>query len=62
MSNSLSSDATAIRRLLTVTDRQVEALAELLIDCVDGGASVMLHAPPVQTLPIGSSVLRWSST
>lgn len=34
-----------IRRLLTVTDTEVQALAELLIDCVDGGASVSFMHP-----------------
>jgi GNAT superfamily N-acetyltransferase len=45
MSNSLSADASTIRRLLTVTDQQAQALAELLIDCVDGGASVSFMQP-----------------
>ncbi len=35
----------AIRRLLTVTEPQVHGLAELLIDCVDGGASVNFMHP-----------------
>jgi len=38
MPNSLFADAHSIRRLLSVTDEQVRALAELVIDCVDGGA------------------------
>src|SRR6185503_9071485 len=36
---------TVIRRLLAVDDDQVEGLAELLIDCVDGGASVSFMHP-----------------
>lgn len=35
----------SIRRLVTVSDTQVQALAELLIDCVDGGASVSFMHP-----------------
>jgi GNAT superfamily N-acetyltransferase len=34
-----------IRRLLSVGDDQVAGLAELLIDCVDGGASVSFMHP-----------------
>ena len=34
-----------IRALDTVTDAQVAALADLLIDCVDGGASVSFMHP-----------------
>ena len=35
----------SIRRLETVTESQLQALAELLIDCVDGGASVSFMHP-----------------
>jgi len=35
----------AIRRLRSVDDAQIEALAELLIDCIDGGASVSFMHP-----------------
>ena len=47
MSNALAAGANTntIRRLLTVTDQQVQELAELLIDCVDGGASVSFMLP-----------------
>jgi GNAT superfamily N-acetyltransferase len=55
MSNSLSTDANTIRRLLTVTDEQVGALAELLIDCVDGGASVSFMHP----LPLTKATEFW---
>jgi GNAT superfamily N-acetyltransferase len=34
-----------IQRLLTITEAQVQGLAELLIDCVDGGASVSFMQP-----------------
>ena len=34
-----------IRRLTTVNDHDLQALAELLIDCVDGGASVSFMHP-----------------
>ena len=34
-----------IRRLTKVTDYEMQALAELLIDCVDGGASVSFMHP-----------------
>ncbi len=37
--------AHSIRVLPTLTDPQVQALAELLIDCVDGGASVSFMYP-----------------
>jgi GNAT superfamily N-acetyltransferase len=35
----------AIRRLQAVDDAQIEALADLLIDCVDGGAGVSFMHP-----------------
>jgi GNAT superfamily N-acetyltransferase len=35
----------AVRRLTAVSDAQVRQLAELLIDCVDGGASVSFMQP-----------------
>ena len=34
-----------IRRLLTPTDAEIQGLAEVLIDCVDGGASVSFMRP-----------------
>ena len=34
-----------VRRLVNVTDAQVQSLTELLIDCVDGGASVSFLLP-----------------
>jgi GNAT superfamily N-acetyltransferase len=40
-----TSPGIAIRRLHTVDDAQVEALADLLIDCIDGGAGVSFMHP-----------------
>jgi GNAT superfamily N-acetyltransferase len=40
-----TSPGMAIRRLQSVDDAQIEALADLLIDCVDGGASVSFMHP-----------------
>jgi GNAT superfamily N-acetyltransferase len=37
--------APAIRRLASVNEGQLQALADLLIDCVDGGASVSFMSP-----------------
>lgn len=48
-------DAPSIRRLLTVTDAQVQALAELLVDSVDGGASVSFMHP----LPMARAQAFW---
>ena len=44
-----------IRRLTTVTDDQIRQLAELLIDCVDGGESSSLMLP----LPMARAVEFW---
>lgn len=35
----------AVRRLTSVSDAQIRALADLLIDCVEGGASVSFMSP-----------------
>lgn len=49
MSRDSMAEAVAVRRLLEVTDAQVRGLADLLIDCVDGGASVsFMHPLPVE--------------
>ena len=45
MSAKSSIDGHTIRRLDTVTEAHVRGLAELLIDCVDGGASVSFMHP-----------------
>jgi GNAT superfamily N-acetyltransferase len=39
------SPGAAIRRLHSVDDGQIEALADVLIDCIDGGASVSFMHP-----------------
>jgi GNAT superfamily N-acetyltransferase len=41
----MSASPFAIRRLRTVEEAQIEALAGLLIDCVEGGASVSFMDP-----------------
>src|SRR2546426_11432356 len=45
----------SIRRLVTVTETQAQALAKLLIDCVDGGASVSFMHP----LPLSKALAFW---
>ncbi|MFC5523831.1 GNAT family N-acetyltransferase [Polaromonas jejuensis] len=45
----------SIRRLLTVTETRAQALAKLLIDCVDGGASVSFMHP----LPLSKAQAFW---
>ena len=37
--------ALPVRRLLSVTEAQLDALAQVLIDCVEGGASVSFMHP-----------------
>ena len=48
-------DAFAIRRLFEIGDVQVQSLAELLVDCVDGGASVSFLHP----LPLAKAASFW---
>jgi GNAT superfamily N-acetyltransferase len=50
-----ASGAATIRRLFTVTDAQLRGLAEVLIDCVQGGASVTFMKP----LPQAKAVEFW---
>jgi GNAT superfamily N-acetyltransferase len=45
----------AVQRLHTVTEPQIRGLADLLIDCVDGGASVSFMHP----LPVDKAVDFW---
>ncbi|MFZ2648847.1 MAG: GNAT family N-acetyltransferase [Burkholderiaceae bacterium] len=45
-----------IQRLPSVTDAQLQGLAELLIDCVDGGASVSFMHP----LPLPKALAFWA--
>jgi GNAT superfamily N-acetyltransferase len=55
MSDGLYAGACTIGRLSTVTEDQVRGLAELLIDCVEGGASVSFMHP----LPIAKALAFW---
>lgn len=55
MSTKLSIDGHTVQRLYTVTQPQVRGLAELLIDCVDGGASVSFMHP----LPMAKALDFW---
>jgi len=41
----MSTPAWTVRRLETLDDAQIEELAEILIDCVEGGASVSFMDP-----------------
>ncbi len=45
VAESLSSGEWSLRRLSAVDDRAIDGLADLLIDCVDGGASVSFMHP-----------------
>jgi len=45
MNTTAPATTTSVRRLSSVTEPQSQALAELLIDCVDGGASVSFMHP-----------------
>jgi len=45
----------SVRRLFTLNDTQVEALADVLIDCIEGGASVSFMNP----LPRERAVAFW---
>jgi len=47
--------AHSVRRLFTVTNAQIRGLAELLIDCVEGGASVSFMHP----LPMAKALDFW---
>jgi GNAT superfamily N-acetyltransferase len=48
-------DPVEIRRLLTPTDAEIQGLAEVLIDCVHGGASVSFMRP----LPLDKAAAFW---
>jgi GNAT superfamily N-acetyltransferase len=52
---SVASSAHAVRRLDAVTDDQLQSLAGLLIDCVEGGASVSFMHP----LPLARALAFW---
>ncbi len=45
MTQTPSTSLLAVRRLSRVTESQIEALTNLLIDCVEGGASVSFMSP-----------------
>jgi GNAT superfamily N-acetyltransferase len=45
MASSVPASTLEVRRLLSVGDAQLEALADVLIDCVAGGASVSFMLP-----------------
>ena len=55
MSHSGSAEGITIRRLTNVSDAQLRGLALLLIDCVEGGASVSFMHP----LPMAKAVEFW---
>jgi GNAT superfamily N-acetyltransferase len=55
MSDQRTSLPWTIRRLREVSDAQVEALADILIDCVEGGASVGFMLP----LPRERAIAFW---
>jgi GNAT superfamily N-acetyltransferase len=55
MSNVANAHGVTVRRLATVSEMQLLALAEVLVDCVDGGASVSFMHP----LPIPKAIAFW---
>lgn len=48
-------DSVRIRRLQTVGEREIEGLSDVLIDCVEGGASVSFMLP----MPRGKACTFW---
>ncbi len=51
----VGADPVAVRRLATVTDAQMHGLARVLVDCVEGGASVGFMHP----LSLASALAFW---
>lgn len=51
----VSESSFTVRRLTAITDNQIRQLADLLIDCVDGGASVSFMLP----LSIDKAMAFW---
>lgn len=51
----MSASTWSLRRLHAVNDAQINALADVLIDCVEGGASVSFMHP----LPRDRAVAFW---
>ena len=45
MASSVPASTLEVRRLASVVDAQLEALADVLVDCVEGGASVSFMRP-----------------
>jgi len=45
MSEAMSASSWSVRRLHTVDEAQIEGLADVLVDCVEGGASVSFMHP-----------------
>ena len=56
MPATLSADVPTIRRLFRVTAPEIQALARVLIDCVEGGASVSFMHP----LSMAKALAFWS--
>jgi GNAT superfamily N-acetyltransferase len=52
---SSTGDEISVRRLTSVTDEEIEQLAQLLVDCVEGGASVSFMSP----LGLDKAVAFW---
>src|SRR5882757_5830518 len=52
---SVGTDGFTVERPVAVSDRHVEGLADVLIDCVDGGASVSFMHP----LPLTKALEFW---
>ena len=55
MRSASTSPAFSVRRLASATDSQLRALADVLIDCVEGGASVSFMHP----LPLRKALDFW---
>lgn len=53
--NNASFDLYSIRQVTELTDAQMHGLAQVLIDCVDGGASVSFMHP----LPLAKALAFW---
>jgi GNAT superfamily N-acetyltransferase len=57
MSTSAATADVRIRRLTMATDAELQALAALLVDCVEGGASVSFMHP----LPLARALAFWQA-
>jgi len=56
MSARRPTDVPSIRRLRSVSQHEIQALAEVLVDCVEGGASVSFMHP----LPVERAIAFWT--